>query len=50
LSTPMMANEIVAHILSVRFEGINWNKMQRQESWLVQMVELKDIYVVHLLL
>src|SRR6266702_2264351 len=44
--TPMMANEIIAHVPRVRFEEMNWNNVQRQGNESAQMVEQKDRHVV----
>src|SRR6266702_2397796 len=45
--SPMMANEIIAHVPRVRFEEMSWNNVQRQENESAQMVGQKDRHVEH---
>jgi hypothetical protein len=42
-----MASETIAHVLHVRFEGMNLNSVKRQQNKLVQMGEQKDRCEVH---
>src|SRR6266702_2763497 len=45
--SPMMANEIIAHVPRVRFEEISSNNVQIQENESAQMIEQRDRYVEH---
>ena len=46
-SSPMLANETIAHVPRVGFEEMICSNVQRPENESVQMVELKDKHVEH---
>src|SRR6266702_4119536 len=45
--TPMMANEIIAHVPRVTFDQMSSNNVQKQQNQSAQTVVQKDTHVEH---